>query len=197
MHRPDARIEADSGTQAAGGLQRRGAEVLIGSSYRPCSADRECMLVDVGCNGCCQRDAISEELRTNYLTEHAALCADYRGAICDCAYTPLEPRCIDAQCAAVAPPPDASQPDPYALTREGMDLIVGDAYLACAEDADCALVGSACSCCERTAINLSLVETYLVNVELACADYQGPICDCEYVPAAARCVADRCEINLR
>jgi hypothetical protein len=181
------------------GLQRRGTEVQIGSRYRPCSGDTDCVLVETGCDGCCQQDAIAEELREAYRMAFVEECADYEGAICDCDYTPLEPRCVDAQCAAVPPEPeDASRPDPdpYALTREGMNVVIGEAYLACAQDADCTLVGISCSCCDRGAINSSLVETYMTNVRLACMDYQGPVCDCEEVPAEARCVADRCQINL-
>ena len=185
----------DSGTQTTGGLQRRGAEVLIGSSYRPCSADEDCVLVDVGCDGCCQRDAIAEDLRADYMTEHGAICADYRGAICDCGYTPLEPHCVDARCVALPPEPDAAQPDPYALTREGMNVIVSEAYLPCTEDADCAVVGTSCSCCEQAAINADLVATFTSHAQRACADYQGPVCDCEFVPAEARCVADRCDLQ--
>lgn len=101
-----------------------------------------------------------------------------------------------------APSPDAAIPgnpdggpgiDPYALVRNDREVEIGAAYLTCAVDEHCVLVGTGCDgCCQWGAIDADLKATFEENFGRACAGYNGPECDCEYKPTVATCVAGTC-----
>lgn len=87
--------------------------------------------------------------------------------------------------------------DPYALPVEDGEVIPGDAYRSCSEDAECVLVESLCSqCCGRVAINESTFDEYQANYADACEDYEGAVCDCQPPEAVALCVDAQCVVSL-
>jgi hypothetical protein len=80
----------------------------------------------------------------------------------------------------------------------GADVVIGDAYRSCARDTDCTLVGTSCNgCCGLDAIFRPREPTYRRELEVACRDYQGPICDCQPVDLFARCMIGRCGVFER
>jgi hypothetical protein len=79
------------------------------------------------------------------------------------------------------------------LTRVGSEVPVTDRYRPCGLDEDCVLVGTSCNgCCEQDAIRAHDREAYRLNHALACSDYQGPECDCEFADLVPRCQNGRC-----
>ena len=76
-------------------LQREGANVAVTPVYRYCSADTDCALVNVTCNGCCDRDAIAASLTDEYRSAHEDACEGYSGGVCDCAPESLRAVCVD------------------------------------------------------------------------------------------------------
>jgi hypothetical protein len=84
-------------------LERQDTNVSVSEAYRPCVADIDCTLVNVTCNGCCERDAISSALVTTYKENRDAACFDYRGGVCDCDFLPMTARCEAQRCVARDP----------------------------------------------------------------------------------------------
>lgn len=140
----------DGGQVDAGrSLTRTGAEVQIPGSYRSCTTHADCMLVETGCDGCCERDAIRKSEEQTYHMAFDQACSDYRGPICDCTVLPLTPRCEDGLCTAAAFDPQrdcysptqnfdrAYEPDAVGCACDQLDLqiCVGGAALVCRDDA--------------------------------------------------------------
>jgi hypothetical protein len=120
-----------------------------------------------------------------------------------CVWTECPPNAdcqLPAWCAVREPAGPNCGPggDPYALQRGSeevgrAEVAIGAAYRPCDEDADCMLVFTGCDgCCQQDAIAKSLEGTYQENFRAACTGYAGGICDCEYLPADARCVERSC-----
>lgn len=82
-------------------LERDDAEVVVTSFYRACASDEDCALVNVTCNGCCTRDAISASRVDTFEYERGRACASYRGAICDCDTKPADARCMAQRCVLI------------------------------------------------------------------------------------------------
>jgi len=81
----------------------------------------------------------------------------------------------------------------WSLTLDGADVVAGEAYITCSRDVDCTLVSSSCNgCCGQHAIIRAREMTYQRELEAACRDYEGPICDCEPKDLVPRCVNGRC-----
>jgi hypothetical protein len=178
----------DSGPDSSSGeyaLTRKGVRIAVTEPFRACTEDSDCVLVDVDCNGCCTRDAIAQSLQSVYDESKRHACSSYMGAICDCSFEDLEPRCIDARCLA--------EKTDYTLARAEANVVVNTKYRACGSDRDCKLVSTSCAgCCERDAIAVGLERTYDENFTNACADYEGAVCDCMEQPAEAHCIDAIC-----
>jgi len=81
----------------------------------------------------------------------------------------------------------------WSLTRDDADVVVGEVYRMCTQDHDCTLVGISCNgCCGQDAISRLREMTYRQELEAACRDYEGAICDCEPKALSAVCVQARC-----
>lgn len=182
------------GNGDAGGSDRfvrehHDSAVEVDDAFRPCDDHADCVLVGVDCNGCCGRDAIAARFESVYERSHENACRGYRGPECDCAFAPLEARCVDSMCRAVSSPVEGD----YRLARLGTNVLVTAPYRDCQQDADCSLVSISCDgCCQRDAITSTLESTYDTNFAAACADYRGAICDCNIQPAEARCIDAVC-----
>lgn len=88
--------------------------------------------------------------------------------------------------------------DRFALTRDGGDIVISDAYTRCDNDDDCELVSAGCDgCCQHGAVNRELVATYEAHVAPACAGYQGAICNCINEDLVAGCVEGVCQSRPR
>lgn len=86
----------------------------------------------------------------------------------------------------------------FALTRAGASVLITDAYTACTRDNECVLVGNDCDgCCGMGSVREDLEDTYTANLQLACADYEGGICDCEPPDVVARCEEGHCAAEPR
>jgi hypothetical protein len=79
------------------------------------------------------------------------------------------------------------------LPLDGANVVIGEDYRLCNRDDDCMLVGTSCNgCCGQDAISRSDEARYRQQLELACRDYDGAICDCAPEPVVARCLQVRC-----
>jgi hypothetical protein len=94
-------IEQGGSNPLAFALTRQGAGIQITDVYRECEAHADCELVGTACNGCCNESAIHRGLIDAYTANMATACADYEGAVCDCSFEDLVPRCVDDRCAAI------------------------------------------------------------------------------------------------
>ena len=102
--------------------------------------------------------------------------------------------CITSICSACASHDD----NPYALDLDDDgNVAITEPYRACTVDADCERVNITCdSCCDVDAITATLVDRFRAERERACAAYDGPVCDCNARPPAARCIQQRCAAVL-
>lgn len=66
--------------------------------YRACQEASECAIVDISCNGCCQRDAVARKDSAAYAGHRERTCVGREGAICDCCYFPVETVCEKNLC---------------------------------------------------------------------------------------------------
>jgi iron only hydrogenase large subunit-like protein len=84
--------------------------------------------------------------------------------------------------------------DPLPLTNDDSQVVVTEKYRACSNDSDCVLASTSCNgCCERDAITSDLADEFDRERTKSCSGYEGPVCDCVFLPLAARCIDDRCE----
>lgn len=83
-------------------LWRIDGEVVVTDVYTGCTADADCELVSKSCDGCCQLAAIDRGLSEDFESARGRACEGYRGAICDCDYLDLLPRCQAGRCRAIA-----------------------------------------------------------------------------------------------
>ncbi len=74
-----------------------------GTGFTSCEEHLDCVLAGAGCNGCCQQSAVHRSLVSDYEQALADACdaAGPPGAICDCAFGDLVPRCEAGRCVAV------------------------------------------------------------------------------------------------
>lgn len=56
------------------------------SALQGCQGDSDCVLVDVSCNGCCERDAVNKNDTARYSDFKTRTCVGTWGAVCDCCY---------------------------------------------------------------------------------------------------------------
>lgn len=66
--------------------------------YKACQEASECAIVDVSCNGCCQRDAVARKDSLDYVDHRERTCVGEQGAVCDCCYFPVEAVCEKNLC---------------------------------------------------------------------------------------------------
>ncbi len=75
-------------------------EVEVSEAYRACTTDADCTSVETGCDGCCQRAAISRRFVTDYQADRDLACSGYRSGICDCQPRELVAVCSEGICVA-------------------------------------------------------------------------------------------------
>lgn len=68
------------------------------SALQVCQEDGDCVLVDISCNGCCERDAVNKKDTTMYSDFKARTCVGTFGAVCDCCYFPSKAICDRGAC---------------------------------------------------------------------------------------------------
>ncbi|MDD9934418.1 MAG: hypothetical protein OXT09_12490 [Myxococcales bacterium] len=115
-----------------------------GTGFTSCEEHFDCVLADAGCNGCCQQSAVHRSLVSDYEQALADACdaAGPPGAICDCAFGDLVPRCEAGRCVAVErgqldacfspanpEPDDGGDPAGCACALEGQQICVGAALV--------------------------------------------------------------------
>jgi hypothetical protein len=66
--------------------------------YKACQDPSECVIVDVSCIGCCQRDAVARKDSAAYAGHRERTCVGKQGAVCDCCYFPVEVACEKNLC---------------------------------------------------------------------------------------------------
>jgi hypothetical protein len=94
----------DGGSDVMGSgfaLSRAEATVVITDAYTECSEQSECRAVETSCNGCCEQGAIRRDLNATYEQNRTLACDGYTGAICDCGFADLVPRCELSRCKLV------------------------------------------------------------------------------------------------
>jgi hypothetical protein len=182
--------DGDKGTEdrSVYKLERNGANVEVTPAYQECETDKDCTLVNITCNGCCEREAIQSSLEGEFEDAKKLACEGYQGPQCDCQELPETAACTAGRCEAVL------EPDPYALERKDEYIQLTPNYTACSKDDECALVHVTCNaCCTREAIATTLVSTFGEQKELACSDYEGSVCSCEEVPLNPVCEDGHCK----
>jgi hypothetical protein len=85
-------------------LTKGDTEVVVPERYRECSADDDCTLANISCDGCCDRDAVAKSLAKAFERDRKGSCSGYDGPECDCAFAELEARCKEERCVAVPVP---------------------------------------------------------------------------------------------
>lgn len=68
------------------------------AAQRMCIGDGDCILIDIACNGCCDREAINKADSAAYLKGKTGICSGYEGPICTCIQEPAEAKCRASQC---------------------------------------------------------------------------------------------------
>ena len=68
------------------------------AALKECEEDADCILVDISCNGCCDRDAVNREDSTSYLEHKRMTCVGEPGAICSCCHFPAKAACEAGIC---------------------------------------------------------------------------------------------------
>lgn len=171
----------------------RACGILPGCVWRECPAEADCQ-VPAWCG------PANEPLTPGCdAAGNAVECARLRG----CVWTEFPPRahgassCLEARQPA-APSCESSPASPdCTLERRGTVVVVTDSYRSCETDADCSLVSTSCDgCCQQDAISHGLQRTYQARFREACAGYSGAICDCDVLPAEARCIEAKCALVL-
>lgn len=78
--------------------------VTVTEDWRACNADSDCVQVGLGCNGCCDYDAVAKDKEPVFNETFKSLCADYKGGVCEC-HDPdrKQPACVNNRCAMVKP----------------------------------------------------------------------------------------------
>ncbi len=82
---------------------REGPEVDISEDYKICDSDSDCMLVNTGCDFCCQRQAINRSFESVYPQQFQAACTEYdfSQGICSCMYMSQVAKCHDRHCLTI------------------------------------------------------------------------------------------------
>lgn len=68
-----------------------------------CAADADCVLVEEGCDGCCNYLSINKENLSAFSQQKQQLCKDYRGAVCECHNPVNHPVCQNSRCTLIEP----------------------------------------------------------------------------------------------
>lgn len=90
-----------SGCDLGGG--KSAARVMPDSAPAPadlkrCEVDADCILVDISCNGCCDRDAVNRKDSLRYLEHRQATCVGELGSICSCCHFLARAACEAGSC---------------------------------------------------------------------------------------------------
>lgn len=94
---------------------------------------------------------------------------------------------------AIVSMPDSGGPNPFALGRDGNNVVISDAYTSCTQHDHCVLVSVACDgCCAQSAIHDDHTDSYETNFEAACADIVNRGCPCDPALMVAACRDERC-----
>lgn len=57
---------------------------IITDNLKKCEKNDDCILVPIGCDGCCQYDALNKNNNDIYHKLLTDSCKEYSGAVCDC-----------------------------------------------------------------------------------------------------------------
>jgi hypothetical protein len=68
------------------------------SQYKACGDVSECVIVDISCDGCCQRDAVNRKDSAEYEAHKGRTCVGRQESICDCCSLPAETVCEQGLC---------------------------------------------------------------------------------------------------
>lgn len=66
--------------------------------YQTCAADSQCVLVDISCSGCCERDAVNRADSARYMDYKKGVCVGNPAAICGCCYILSRAACVEGRC---------------------------------------------------------------------------------------------------
>lgn len=81
--------------------------VAVPDTMLVCAKHEDCGYVETACSSCCRYKAISKAFEQLYYQEHYyPVCAEYEGAVCDCAPGYVKPICVKGKCRLDTPPPD-------------------------------------------------------------------------------------------
>lgn len=91
---------------------------------------------------------------------------------------------------------DTSTPAPVgglARSADGESVVIGEPWRACETPDDCVSAGTSCNgCCAQGAIDADLAHAWRAARDAACADYEGPECDCDFQCGSVDCVDSLC-----
>lgn len=68
------------------------------SALQVCTSDSDCVLVDISCNGCCERSAVNKKDTARYSEFKTKTCVGTWGAVCDCCYYTSKAICDGGVC---------------------------------------------------------------------------------------------------
>lgn len=88
-----------SGCQLEGGKPAEmPASAPAPADLKQCAVDADCILMDISCHGCCERDAVSRKDSTRYLEHKQATCVGEMGYVCGCCLFPARAACEAGLC---------------------------------------------------------------------------------------------------
>lgn len=68
------------------------------AALKECAVDADCILMDISCNGCCDRDAVHRKDSASYLEHKRMTCVGEPGAMCSCCHFPAKAVCEAGLC---------------------------------------------------------------------------------------------------
>ena len=81
------------------------------------------------------------------------------------------------------------------LTEGGSTILIDDSWRSCEQASDCVIVDISCDgCCGQDAVAADRQSEWGDAFTTMCADYEGGVCDCEFLPVTAECNDSVCEV---
>ena len=177
---------SDASVDAGYALSRDGALVAVTDIYRPCQEHADCVLVENGCDSCCQLDAINVALQSTYSDNFSLACEGYMGGICDCQPSDEFARCVDGACAAVLRKDIQDCYSPLQNVETAYD--VGAIGCACDVEDEAVCIGAASLYCMRGTTGAATLSWIAVN-DGVCARMDRTCMDGTEVATVEECLA--------
>lgn len=74
------------------------------AAQQKCAKAEDCILINISCDGCCEREAINRTDSMSYMDLKSKTCVGKKGSICDCSELPAQAICENTVCKMVVIP---------------------------------------------------------------------------------------------